>query len=63
MEGKNCLKKFLPLNTNICGPARNIKEKEAICLTNDQTRHIYKEVESESIINVGKIKQEMEVVN
>ena len=50
----------MPLNTKIGGPARYIKDKEAICLMNDQTRHIYKKVESESIVNVDTIKQEIE---
>ena len=36
-----------------------MKDKEAICLTNDQTRHTYKKVESGSIINVDMIKQEI----
>ena len=34
--------------------------KEAICLMNDQARHIYKKVESESIINIDTINQERE---
>ena len=50
----------MPLNTKTGGPARYIKDKEAICLMNDQARHIYKKVESESIINVETIKQEIE---
>ena len=29
-------------------------------MTDDQTRHIYKKVESESIVNVDTIKQEIE---
>ena len=36
------------------------KEKETICLTKDQVRHIYKEVELEGIVNVDTIKQEIE---
>ena len=44
----------------IGGQARYIKDKEAICLMNDQARHIYKKVESESIINKETIKQEIE---
>ena len=37
-----------------------IKDKETICLTNDQARHIYEKVESEGIVNVDTIKQEIE---
>ena len=32
---------ILPLNTKICGQARYIKGSEAICIMEDQTRHIY----------------------
>ena len=48
------------LNTKIGGPVKYIKENVAICLTNDQATHIYKKVESESIVNVDTIKQEIE---
>ena len=51
---------FLPLNTNIGGPVKYIKGKETICLTNDQARHIYEKVKSESIVNIDTIKQEIE---
>ena len=30
-----------------------------MCLTKDQARHIYKEVESKGIVNVDTIKQEI----
>ena len=50
----------MPLNTKIGGPVKYIKDKETICLTNDQARHICKKVESEGIVNVGTIKQEIE---
>ena len=32
---------FLPLNTKIGGHVKYVTDKEAICLTNDQARHIY----------------------
>ena len=51
----------MPLNTKISGQARYIKDREANCLTEDQVRHIYKKVESENIVNIDKIKQEIEV--
>ena len=61
VEGKNGPTAFLSLNTKIGGQARNIKDKEAICLIKDQARYIYKKVESENIINVDTIKQEIKV--
>ena len=60
VEGKNSPTTFLPLNTKIGGQARYIKDKEAICLTKDQARHIYKKLESENIVNVDKIEHEIE---
>ena len=51
----------MPLNTKIGEPARYIKDKEGICLTNDQARPIYKKLESESVVYVDTIKQEIEV--
>ena len=50
---------FLPLNTKLGGPVKCVQDKEAICLTKEQARHIYKKVESEGIVNVDTIKQEM----
>ena len=47
----------MTLHTKIGGQARYIKDKEAICLMNDQARHVYKKIESGSIINVDTIKQ------
>ena len=51
----------MPLNTKIGGQTRYIKDKEDKCLTNDQARHVYKKVESGSIIHVDtNIKQEID---
>ena len=50
----------MPLNTKIGGHIKFIKDKEAICLTNDQARHICKKVESESIVNLDAITQHIE---
>ena len=50
----------MSLNTNIGGPARHIKNKETVCLTNNQASYTYKKVESESIANIETIKQEIE---
>ena len=52
----------MPVNTKIGGPVKYVKDKETICLTNDQARHIYKKVESEGIVNVDTIKQGIEEV-
>ena len=51
---------FLSLNPKIGGPVKYIKDEEDICLTKDQTRHIYKKVELESVVNVDTIEQEIE---
>ena len=50
----------MPLNTEIGGPVKYIKDKAAFCLTKDQARHIYKKVELEDVVNVDAIKQEIE---
>ena len=51
---------FFPLNTKIGGHVLFAKDKEAISLTKEQARHIYKNVESEGIVNVATMKQEIE---
>ena len=60
VKGKNDTTIFLPLNTKIGGLARYIKDREAICLMSDQGRHIYKMVESESIVNIERTKLKIE---
>ena len=50
----------MPLNTKIGGLVRYGKDKETICLTKDQSQHIYERVESEGIVNVHPIKQLIE---
>ena len=49
----------MPLNTKTGGQARYIKDKEAICLMNDQARRVYKKVGSGNIINVNTVKQKI----
>ena len=58
IKGENGTAAFLPMNTKIGGPVnvRYVKDK---CLTEDQARHIYKKVESESIVNVDTIRQDI----
>ena len=51
---------IFPLNTKIGGQTRYIKDKAALCLMDNQARHIYKKVESGSVINIDTIKQELE---
>ena len=50
----------MPLNTKLGGQTRYSKDKEAICLRDNQARHVYKKVESGSIINIDIIKQELD---
>ena len=50
----------MPLNTKIGEPVKYVKDKETICLDDDQAIHIYKKVDSESIVNIDTIKQEIE---
>ena len=50
----------MPLNTKIGGQASCSKDKEDKCLTEKEAKHIYKKVESGSIINVDTVKQEMD---
>ena len=48
------------MNTRKGGPVRYFKNKEAKYLTKDQVRDIYKKVESDSVVKVNTIKQEIE---
>ena len=60
VKGRNGTTTFLSLNTKIGGQARYIKDKEVICLTEDEAKHIYKKVETENIIKVDTIKEKIE---
>ena len=42
------------------GGPKYAKNKEAMCLTKDQARYIFKKVESEGIVNIDTFKQEIE---
>ena len=53
----------MPLDTKLGGLVKYVKDKEIICLTKEQARHIYKKVELEGVVNVDTIKQEIEEVN
>ena len=50
----------MSLNTKIGALVKYVKNKETICLTNDEARHIYKKVEVEDIFNADTIKQDIE---
>ena len=52
----------MPLNANIGGQIRPDKyeSKENKYLMEEQTRHVYKKVESGNIININMLKQEIE---
>ena len=50
----------MPHSTNIGRPVKCIEDKENICLTMEQGRHIYKKVELEGIVNIDTIRQEIE---
>ena len=60
MKGENGTTSYLPLDNKKGRPVRYVKDREAICLTEEQMRHIYKRVESGSEINVDTIKQEID---
>ena len=50
----------MPLDSKKGGSVRHVKDRKAICLTEEQTRHIYKKVELGSEINVDTMKQEID---
>ena len=50
----------MPLHKKIDGLVKHVKDKESICLTNDQARHIYKKVKLEGIVTIDTMKQEIE---
>ena len=50
----------MPLSTNIGGQVNSSKSKDNNYLTEEQARHVYKKVESGSIINTDTLQQEIE---
>ena len=60
IEGKNGPTTFLPLNTKIGGWTRYIRDKAFIYLMDNQARHVYKKVQSESVINIDTVRQKLE---
>ena len=65
VKGKNATTTFLP-QTKKGGQVRfsnritYIPDREKKCLTDDQTRHLYKMVETDKIINIETMKEEIE---
>ena len=59
-KGKNGTTTFLPLDSKTGGNIKYIKDKDAICLTEDQTRYMYKKVEQGNNLNIETMKQEIE---
>ena len=66
MNGKNATYSFLPL-TKKGAPIRHNKgvryiadKKKQNCFTEDQGRHVYEKVETNKIINIETMKQEIE---
>ena len=60
VKGENGTTSFLPLDSKKGGTVHYIKDRNAICLTEDQTRYIYKKVEQVSNLNTETMKQEIE---
>ena len=50
----------MSLNANINGQTKYIKDKETICLTENQARHVYKTVVTGKVINIDTRKQEIQ---
>ena len=60
VKGKDGSTSFLPFDKKTGGKARYIQNSDAICLTEDQTRYVYKKVEQGNSINTETMKQEIE---
>ena len=60
MNGRNVTTTFLPLDSKIGGQGRDDRLTVGQFLTREQTRYIYRKVETGEIINTDTIEQEME---
>ena len=60
VKDKNGTTSVLPLDRKKGGNVTYIKDKDAICLMEDQTRYIYKKVEQGKGLNTETMKQEIE---
>ena len=50
----------MPIGSKTGGEIKYIKNREAMCLTKQQTNHVYKKVEEGAIVNVNTLQQELE---
>ena len=55
VKGKNGTTPFLPLRVKTGGKVKYIQDKEAMCMTERQTDHVYKAIEEGSIINTKSV--------
>ena len=60
MNSRDDAATFLPLDSRIGGQSRDSHPTVRQYLTRDQARHIYRKVETGGIINVDKVKHEIE---
>ena len=54
-QGKNDPTAFLPVSTNKGGQVNSSKSKDNNYLTEEQARHVYKKIESGSLINTDTL--------
>ena len=55
VKGKNGTTPFLPLKMKTGGKVKYIQNKEAMCLTERQTDHVYKAIEEGNMINTKTV--------
>ena len=55
MKGKNDSATFLPLKLKTGGKVTYVQNKEAMCLTERQTDHVYKAIEEGNMINTKTV--------
>ena len=55
MKGKNDSTPFLPLKVETGGKVTYVQNKEAMCLTERQTDHVYKAIEEGTMINTKTV--------
>ena len=60
MNGRDGTTTFLPLDSKIGGPDRYNHHTVGQFLTREQTRYIYKKVETGEIVNTNMMEQEIE---
>ena len=60
IKGKNGITSFLPFDSETGAKVNYIKNKDATCLTEDQTRYAYKKIEQGSNLSIETMRQEIE---